>query len=71
MANKINLVKNMLSHSWYFSTGLNKDKFHWTDTPKNLEVLAATDSSGIVKWFGSRYYVYYDTKTQSIIVEQD
>jgi hypothetical protein len=33
--------------------------------------LAATDSSGIVKWLGSRYYVFYDTNTQSIIVEQD
>ena len=71
MTNKIDQVKNMVSHIWHFSVGLNKDKFHWTDTPKNLEVLAATDSSGIVKWLGSRYYVCFDAKTQSIMVEQD
>lgn len=71
MANKINLVKNMVSHIWYFSNGLNKDKFHWADISKSLEVLAATDYSGIVKLLGTRYYVYYDTKSQSIIVEQD
>lgn len=60
---------NVLHNIYKFSEGLGKTHFQWTKSPKNLQVLAGTDESGFVKWYGQKYYVSHDWKTNSIEIE--
>jgi hypothetical protein len=60
---------DILHNIWLFSTGLNKTLFQWNKSPTGLTVLAGTDTTGIVKWKGRKYYVSHEWQTNSIIVE--
>ena len=62
-------LANVLHNVWSFSTGLNKTLFRWHIAPTNLVVLAGTDTSGIVKWYGKKYHVTPDWESSSIIIE--
>ena len=46
------LLGNILFDLYQFSSGLNKHHFQWTRAPKGLQVLAGTDTTGLVKWQG-------------------
>ena len=62
-------LANVLYGIYQFSIGLNKTCFNWNKSPKKLKVLAGTDESGIVKWYGTDYYVYHSWATDSITIE--
>ncbi len=65
------LLGNILFDLYQFSAGLNKHHFQWTRAPTGLEVLAGTDTTGLVKWQGKRYYVCYEWQTNAIVIEND
>ena len=69
MKTKEEQLKEILKEIWTFAPGLNKHTFDWRKTPKSIVMLAATDSSALLKFQGTEYYVNYVWKTDSIEVE--
>ena len=66
-----NTLHDILISIWYFAPGLNKHVFAWGQLPSSVTILAGTDSSGLVKYRGTKYYVNYEWKTNKIIVERN
>jgi hypothetical protein len=62
-------VLSLIKPIWLYAPGLYKYVFHWEDLPNPIKVLAAMDPSGFVMYQGTRYYVNYIWKTNTIAVE--
>ena len=65
-----NQLLEILTKIYYFAPGLKKSIFHWDKLPDSVVPLAGTDSSGLVKYRGSEWYVTYDWPTNKIQVEK-
>jgi hypothetical protein len=48
---------NLLSNAFQFSAGLNKSSFRWARLDPRVTVLTGTDTTGIVVWCNTKYYV--------------
>lgn len=48
---------NLLSNAFQFSPGVNKSVFRWARLDPRVTVLAGTDTTGIVVWCHTKYFV--------------
>lgn len=62
-------LHEIISSIWTFSEGLNKTHFNWNNLPKQVKVLAGTDTSGLVRFKKRDYYVHYEWTTNAIVIE--